>query len=342
MSLTFSPTTGRLIKVGSDEFSKLVRDPVWGKHFTVPDDSSNTKVSPMVPKPQTPTLLPPLRSLEPSSNTNRYTNRYNSYREIKPLRSLDMNYMEVPEVPGVGGNNNSNNLPPIPKSPRLNNSLNNYRLPPIPKSPRALNNSNNRLPPVPLSPRLNNSNSLNNRLPKNIRKQRLPTKPVDLPSVSVPVYKVWDQIKPEHEEHLNAILSLPLYDIPTLEEVKSKTTQPFLRERLQRMIDSQKESEGRGIKTRGWSARAPQRGRPRNQLMNECGSACFLKPDTKGFPICPKCQLGDGKCVCAIDCGGVQAAKVRARQWGYDSIADLADKVLQTKCVGLSSFTPSK
>ncbi len=162
---------------------------------------------------------------------------------------------------------------------------------------------------------------------------------VYLPSVSVPTYKVWDNMKPN--DHLDAILSLPVYDIPTLEEVLSKTRQPHLRERLERMIKEQKEYEGRGIRTRGWQARSPKKGKDRHQLMNECGSACFLKPETEGFPICPKCQLGDGRCACAVDCGGLMSSKNRAAQWKYPNVEALADKLLQTKCKDISSFLPS-
>jgi len=66
--------------------------------------------------------------------------------------------------------------------------------------------------------------------------------------------------------------------------------------------------------------------------MSQCGAGCFLDPAHEKFPICPKCQLGDGKCSCAISCKGLTAAKIRAKQWGYESIAELADKLLKEKC----------
>ena len=216
-------------------------------------------------------------------------------------------------------------LPPVPTSPLS-------ALPRVPTLPTVAPISSlpalsmQGLPLVPTSPVLST--------------KQYPSERVDLPSVSVPTYKVWSQVQPT--DHIDAILSLPVYDIPTLEEVLAKTTQPFLRERLQKMIAEHREREGRGIKTRSWSAVAPQKGRPRHQLMDQCGDVCFLKPDTEGFPICPKCEMGDGKCICAIDCGGVMAAKIRARQWGHTSIADLADKLLQTKCKDFASFVPSK
>jgi hypothetical protein len=131
---------------------------------------------------------------------------------------------------------------------------------------------------------------------------------------------------------------LPTYDIPSLEQVLSRTRQPHLRKRLEQMIAEKKEEEGRGIKTRGWRARAPQKGRSRHQLMNECGKACFLDPENEAYPICPKPELGGGTSICALDCGGLQAAKVRANQYHKYDIAELADKLLKQKCPTLSSF----
>jgi len=226
-------------------------------------------------------------------------------------------------------------LPPLPVSPKASPRPVNGMLPlpkvssgpinipslsPVSSSPvsSSTNLSMVGLPTLPVSPRAS---------PRKLIK---PEERVHLPSVSVPTHKVWPQLTPE--EHLNEILSLPLYDIPTLEEVLAKTTQPFLREKLQRMIDEQRQYEGRGKPTRGWGASSPQRGRARHELMTQCGPSCFLDPANEKFPVCPKCQLGDGKCSCAIDCRGAQAAYNRAKQWGYESIAELADKLLKEKC----------
>ena len=219
-------------------------------------------------------------------------------------------------------------LPPLPMSPRVSvsyspitSNLSMSSLPPLsPRntvsySPITSNLSMASLPPLPMSPRVSTPR---------------PEERVHLPSVSVPAYKVWPQLS--SESHLEEILSLPVYDIPTLEEVLAKTTQPFLRQRLERMIAEQREYEGRGKSTRGWSARSPQRGVARHELMSQCGVGCFLDPAHEKFPICPKCQLGNEKCNCAIDCGAINSAKIRAKQWGYESIAELADKLLKEKC----------
>jgi len=132
-------------------------------------------------------------------------------------------------------------------------------------------------------------------------------------------------------DHLTAVLSMPLYKVPSLEEVLARTRQPHLRERLQRMIREQKSGDARTSRSRAWSSRSPKRGNDRNQLMEECGSKCFLKPDTKGFPICPKCQLGDGACICKIDPGAVFSAKIRAAQYGYPEVVKMVDKIIESK-----------
>ena len=85
-----------------------------------------------------------------------------------------------------------------------------------------------------------------------------------------------------------------------------------------------REKEGRGSRTRGWAAAAPQKGRERNELKAKCGDACFLKPGTKGFPICPASRLGQG---CKVDCRGIIAAKVRAGEWNYGRVEEAAAKL---------------
>ena len=87
--------------------------------------------------------------------------------------------------------------------------------------------------------------------------------------------------------------------------------------------------EGRSMRTRGWKAAAPQKGKERHALMEECGEGCFLQPETEGFPICAALREGQG---CAIDCRGVTSALVRARQWGYDNVAELAREIQDRKC----------
>ena len=145
------------------------------------------------------------------------------------------------------------------------------------------------------------------------------------------------------DAHLNTIVSMPLYDIPSLENLLEKTKQPAKRAKIQEMIDMEREKEGRGIKTRGWSARAPTRGKERHQLKAECGDKCFLLPELEKFPICPSPRITGGKSVCEIDCGGVQAAKVRAAQWKYPEVEAKADVLLE-KCnkAGIQAFTPLK
>jgi len=101
---------------------------------------------------------------------------------------------------------------------------------------------------------------------------------------------------------------------------------------LQQHVDKIRKNmgKGQGSRTRGWSAVAPQKGTERNRLIDQCGDKCFLKPDSKGFPICPKCM--EDECECEIDCRGLMAAKVRARQWDHNDIARKADRIGRKKC----------
>ena len=86
--------------------------------------------------------------------------------------------------------------------------------------------------------------------------------------------------------------------------------------------------DGRGSPTRGWGGRNPQRGKERNELMEECGKMCFLKPESKGYPVCAALRTGQG---CNYDCGGLQAAYNRARQRGEQKIATRAQRLLNQK-----------
>jgi len=99
------------------------------------------------------------------------------------------------------------------------------------------------------------------------------------------------------------------------------------RESLRKQIKNK--GEGRGSRTRGWSAAAPQRGKERHELMDKCGEECFLQPEDEGFPICAALREGKG---CAIDCRGVTSARVRAAQWGYGNVEKFAKELQKKKC----------
>ena len=143
------------------------------------------------------------------------------------------------------------------------------------------------------------------------------------------------------KNHLNEILAMPFADIPTLEETLTKTKQPAKRDKLKKMIHENRYLEGRGIKTRGWDARSPTRGKERQQLHDQCGDKCFLLPESKKFPICASPRMG--KTRCELDCQGVLSSYIRARQWKYDEVAQKAEKILE-KCNkdGLEHFVPKK
>lgn len=92
--------------------------------------------------------------------------------------------------------------------------------------------------------------------------------------------------------------------------------------------------------TTGWKERAPKKGRERARLYDECdakGKTCFLKPNANmpsqsGFPICPACRDPNVPCSCEVDCGGLTAALVRARQWKYEDVAKRAIDIREKNC----------
>lgn len=103
---------------------------------------------------------------------------------------------------------------------------------------------------------------------------------------------------------------------------------PYLISKLETNIEHL--GDPRGSFTRGWSARAPQRGAERRELHERCGDSAFLLPEQNKFPIVQACR--QQPCTCNYDCGGIQAAKIRAAQWGYTDIKQTADNLLNTYC----------
>lgn len=103
---------------------------------------------------------------------------------------------------------------------------------------------------------------------------------------------------------------------------------PYLISKLETNIEHL--GDPRGSFTRGWSARAPQRGAERRELHERCGDSAFLLPEQNKFPIVQACR--QQPCTCNYDCGGIQAAKIRAAQWGYTDIKQNADNLLNTYC----------
>lgn len=84
-------------------------------------------------------------------------------------------------------------------------------------------------------------------------------------------------------------------------------------------------TSGRGERTRGWAAAAPQRGSERHEMKKKCGNPCFLNPEKEGFPICRALRITNGNC--EVDCRGLAAAKIRARQYGYSKTAKEAERL---------------
>ncbi len=61
------------------------------------------------------------------------------------------------------------------------------------------------------------------------------------------------------------------------------------------------------LSSKGWSKKAPKKGKERGIMMKKCGKKCFLGPE-KSFPIC-------SKNTCKKNKKGIYAAYVRAKQW---------------------------
>lgn len=77
-----------------------------------------------------------------------------------------------------------------------------------------------------------------------------------------------------------------------------------------------KSTTGRGSATSGWRAVAPRPGKQRHRMAKN-HPECFLMPKEEKFPICAA-----GSSV--KSCKGINAAYVRARQWGYMGVAKKA------------------
>lgn len=78
--------------------------------------------------------------------------------------------------------------------------------------------------------------------------------------------------------------------------------------------------------TRGWRDLAPRNISDRRILLEKCGADCFLMPEVLKFPICSKSMD------CRKNCSGILAAKVRANQWGYQEVAQKADRLYRENC----------
>ena len=204
-------------------------------------------------------------------------------------------------------------LSPVFTPPSPSASLKNIPMPLLPSLPRP---SPNALPvlniPIRTSPSLMMSGKMQKSLP----------------------------ISNQNQDELAEILSMPFSNIPTLEETLKNTDQPSKRAKLEKMIREKRETEGRGIKSRGWDARAPIKGKERQQLQAECGDKCFLLPSVQKFPICASPRMNGGQSKCEIDCGGVQSALIRARQWGYDEVAQKAEIILKECNKDRNNFLP--
>jgi hypothetical protein len=331
MSLVLSPKSGKLVTVGSSQFSELLADPKYRDSILLSSGSPKGSVSPSGLPPISSLKLPPLNGALRSPLLDLpVLPKSPMYSPPSPSSSLEgISMPPLPQLPRIEVSPlNNKNLPPL-KIPTIS-------LPPLPKS--------SPLPPLPKSsplPPLPKSSPLPP-LPKSSPLPPLPKSPNTLPPLSKSPSKSTNAQPPFSKNSAEEILEMQFADIPSLEKTLLTTHQPAKREKLEAMIKSKKYEEGRGIKTRGWAARAPTRGKERHQLHSECGDKCFLNPEQEKFPICASPRVTGGKSKCEIDCQGVQSALIRAKQYGYTKEAAKAE-VLLKECnkEGLKHFTPS-
>jgi hypothetical protein len=84
-------------------------------------------------------------------------------------------------------------------------------------------------------------------------------------------------------------------------------------------------TDGRGSRTRGWREASPKRGEERETLKKKCGDKCFLLPEKNKFPICRPDS-------CVPDCRGILSAKIRAKQYKYENVANIAESLKNKLC----------
>ena len=87
---------------------------------------------------------------------------------------------------------------------------------------------------------------------------------------------------------------------------------------------SRRRSLSRSNPMKGWKKSAPKPGRQRSAMRRRCGTKCFLKPATNGFPVC-------AHKTCMHSCKGLLAAKTRARQYKYPDVARKAQSLAKKK-----------
>lgn len=98
---------------------------------------------------------------------------------------------------------------------------------------------------------------------------------------------------------------------PTKNQIKRKIS-PKKSKKNQVKRKSSPKKEKKPAEWTKWSEVAPKTKAQRQQLIQICGSTCFLIPDKLKFPVCtPDCK---------VSCKGLIAARVRARQWNYPEV----------------------
>jgi hypothetical protein len=139
----------------------------------------------------------------------------------------------------------------------------------------------------------------------------------------------------------------PLSDTLKQEKVlaaQSKRGRTWRIDKLLAETPNEKRGERRGMLTRGWAGAYPQGTAERAKVFEQCGEDCFVAKPQKnakgktiyGYPICRRCNA-QGRCDCAIDPRGVQAAYQRAQEYGHKEIAEKAMSLKKQYKIGKTS-----
>ncbi len=87
--------------------------------------------------------------------------------------------------------------------------------------------------------------------------------------------------------------------------------------------------------SRGWSSQSPKRGIERSRMKKKCGSKCFLRPKTNGYPICTK--------NCIFSCKGLSSARNRAMQYKLITVQKSAERLAKiSNCSWYKTKSPKK
>jgi len=144
---------------------------------------------------------------------------------------------------------------------------------------------------------------------------------------------------PANRASSSAPLPLPTRFMSLREVYEHYAMQPAVHRAMKKHVESAaKRHHHQGSVTRGWIGAKPTTLAERREVYHRCGDACFLQPDTLGFPVCPKkatrnlASLPHAPDACFRSCQAIQSAYRRARQWKHEEVAREADALRRKHC----------